>query len=99
MGCYINPKYIDKDKWLIRNGEWISDVDSSESPPVYKGLCRENKLPVVLVDNGLFYAAAVCYDEEEYNSFVLPPDPRPRTIFIVDKELLRSVADNPERIP
>ena len=98
MGCYVNPKGIKKDAWLKTNGRFICDVNEYSDIPVYEGLCHDNRLPVVLVDNGSFYAAAVCYNRDEYNRFVMLPDPRPRMIYTVEKGLLMGVVDIPDYI-
>ena len=98
MGCYVNPKGMKNDKWVTANGKYICDISEYDDVPVYRGLCNNNRLPVVLVDNGSFYAAGVCFDEQEYNRFTLSSDPRPRTIYTVDKELLKTVVDVPQYI-
>ena len=94
MGCYVNPKGESNHDWLEENGKCIEVLDNKEIP-VYSGLCNGGKLPVILVDNGSFYAAGVCFDEREYNRFTQPDDPRPRIIYTCDKELLKKVVDNP----
>lgn len=99
MGCYVNPKNgLTKEAWIKANGKYICDVDEFCDIPVYQGLCRDNMLPVIVVDNGSFYAIGVCFDEQEYNRFTRLSDPRPRMIYIVDKDLLKTVVDIPECI-
>lgn len=99
MGCYVNPnRGVKKEDWIKANGMYISDVNEYNDIPVYQGLCRDNCLPVILVNNGSFYAAGVCFDENEYNRFTLLPDPRPRSLYIVNKDLLKTVVDNPDYI-
>ena len=98
MGCYVNPKGMSNFDWLNKNAKCIGELDKLGDVPVYVGLCNNEKLPVILVNNGSFYAAGVCYDEREYNRFTLSDDPRSRVIYTCDKELLKKVVDVPEYI-
>lgn len=82
MGCYINPKDKSKEAFLILNG----------TPTLEPCEITETELPVCLVDNGLFTAAGIAYDEDEVDAF-LHPDPRPKRWYRVSRELLRTVSD------
>lgn len=53
-------------------------------PPLW-GDIPEDKALVVVVDNGLFEAAGLAYDEREYGAFT-HPDHRPRTYVLMDKD-------------
>lgn len=97
MGCYVNPKGEKNYEWLEKNARLIGELDKMEVP-VYKGLCTNGRLPVILVNNGSWYAAGVCFDEQEYLRFTVPDDPRSRIIYTCDKELLKQNVDMPERI-
>lgn len=83
MGCYVNPTDRSKEQWLMQNGQ-----------PVQRQLVQitADALPVCLVDNGMFTAAAVCYSESELNAFSLPNDPRPKFWFMVPRVSLRTVS-------
>lgn len=62
MGVYIDPKTGTKENWLKGHAiPWSSDKPWSETP--------EGHLPVFLVDNGSFTAAAIAYSEQEFNYF------------------------------
>lgn len=87
MGLYINTK-MDKEDWLIDN----SVAMRIQAPKNWESVYRDKNLPVVLVDNGPFTAAAVCFSEEEMKAF-LPSktDQRPRIWFIVPIENILGV--------
>jgi hypothetical protein len=86
MGCYVNPKNEDKESFLDRVGERIKSAINYDAIPV-------DKLLVVLVDNGLFTAAAVAYCKEEFMEFTKPTDFRPKLFFLVDIEDLKENSD------
>ena len=95
MGCYVNPQNETKEKWLEENGELIKGWfpgDKVHFKP-YEEYCINNKLPVIMVDNGLFRAAAVAYTESEFKVFTDPSDPRPRLFYVVDIDKLLEVSD------
>lgn len=81
MGYYINPKTETKEAWLSKNGvkSNMNEVQQCEIG---------EKVPVCLVDNGPFTAAAIAYDAGERDEF-LKPDHRPKIWFLVDRELLK----------
>lgn len=62
MGYYINPPDMTKEEFLNKYGILIkeSDVMANEFG---------NEFPVVLVDNGLFTAAGILYDDVERQSW------------------------------
>ena len=87
MGCYVEVS--DKKQWLIDNAKMVWDniqycPKFSEFPKGY--------LPVVLIDNGLFYALGVAYDEKEFEIFTDKRDTRPRSVWAVEIELLKKVS-------
>ena len=82
MGYYINPHGVSKEAWLIENGVHISET---EARSVFD---EGSDLPVCLVDNGIFTAAAVAYDTREFQAFTLPDDDRPKCWFRVPREKL-----------
>lgn len=82
MGYYINPPVVSKETWLIENGVHISET---EAHAVFdEGV----DLPVCLVDNCMFTAAAVAYDVREFEAFSMPDDDRPKYWFRVPREKL-----------
>jgi len=63
VGCYVNPSDGSKEDWLFANGEFTEKPKSFGSKP-------EGTLPVCLVDNGPFTAAAVAFDASEFKEFI-----------------------------
>jgi hypothetical protein len=87
MGYYINPKGMEKEEWLAENGMVI---------PRDGVLCtfEENtdSLPVCLVTNPGFTAAAIAYDEREAVAF-LREDGRRKVWYRVTKAALKPFYD------
>lgn len=88
MGCYVDPPNETKEKFLEREGR---EVESDYITQNYKQIKEKDKLPIVLVDNGPFTAAGVCYVEREFERFVRY-DNSPKRFFIVPIEKLKSVS-------
>lgn len=66
MGFYINPEEGTKEEFLEKNGAFFFIVRNGfQNRP-------EGKLPVILIMNPTFSAAAVAFSEEEYQHLVLP---------------------------
>jgi len=87
MGAYVNPKDISKEKWLNKNGTEIESINSIN----YNKL-DSNILPVVLVDNGAFTAAAIAFCQSAWERFIDPTDNRPKKVFLVDINKLHTVS-------
>lgn len=77
MGCYINPPNCTKEAYLEQHGTRVSEDD-------YAFKFDGAHLPVCLVDNGFFTAAAIAYNPRERDAF-LPTrqDNRDRLYYIV----------------
>ena len=89
MGCYVNPKNESKEVWLEKHGTVMPiNIDTS-----YNDYCEDECLPVILVDNGMFTAAGVAYDEREFQDFTSPMDLRPKRGYKVKIEDLKKVSD------
>tara|TARA_R110000803_G_scaffold67128_1_gene128735 strand:- start:379 stop:666 length:288 start_codon:yes stop_codon:yes gene_type:complete len=88
MGLYINPPEQSKEDWLHENGHL-----QLTTPEEFE----ENGLSVfvALIDNGIFTAAGVAYDERELTAF-LRPDDRPKKWYRVIKSDLVGVCDPDE---
>lgn len=81
MGYYINPSVGEKEDFLRDHGteiegEALTDHDFGSE-----------YLPVCLVDNGFFTAAAIAYCPEEMQAF-LYPDGRPKRWYLVKRKFL-----------
>lgn len=88
MGCYVNPQTGTKEEWLAENAQEMS------GPPHWgQGFDPKEQLPVCLVDNGPFTAAAVAYCERELEDFNLPTDHRPKRWFMAPVKELNYVSD------
>ncbi len=78
MGRYINPLTMSKEEFLYTVGKPIPRTFKwSELPEGY--------LPVVLVDNGNWSAAAICSDEADFQ-MCLEEEKRPIECFLLRVE-------------
>jgi len=78
MGIYLNPPMEDKTQWLLTHGSAIVRPGNLEE--VYP-----DHLPVCLIDNGHYNAAAVAFNEKELDR-LSRPDSRPKVWFSVPIE-------------
>lgn len=60
MGYYINPPGGDKVAWLLANGKRLQQAPTSRT---------EGTHPVCLINNGVFLAAGIAYDQGELETF------------------------------
>ena len=81
MGMYINPADTSKEDWLVQHGE------KTATPCAIS----DTHLPVCLVSNGFFNAAAVAYSPSELAEFSRPGDRRPKVWYKVSIADLRAV--------
>jgi len=85
MGYYINPKTgTTKQEWLKRYGDQMpaSDIlcEMAESPTL--------GIPVCLVNNRFFDAAAILYSKKEFKEFAAD-DGRSKEFFIVNIDAVK----------
>jgi hypothetical protein len=90
MGCYIDAEAIAPqtlEAWLAEHGKPLN-VSSLF-------LCELNstELPVVLVENFMFQAAAIAYDKTEIARFTRHDDVRPTRWFLVPRAELIKVSE------
>lgn len=86
MGFYINPANESKEEFLKREA-----LSSPFDVKIAWGSVPDGFLPVVLVNNGPFTAAAIAYCERELDELTSLEDTRPRKIFLIKTEKLLSV--------
>ena len=99
MGAYVNPEGIRKEEWLNLHGEPKGlSVGDQVAVPTYDSY-EEGTLPVVLVDNGPFTAAAIAFSKWEYKEFTKITDKRPKIFFAVKTDLLYPVSNLEEYLP
>lgn len=93
MGVYVNPQDETKEVYLEREGVEIGETDVETWFDVIwaNDADHKNRLPVCLVENMMFTAAAVCYCQGEIDEFTASPidDPRPRKWYSVPIEKLK----------
>lgn len=94
MGYYIQTDHIrEKGMYLVRHhgGQIIAKPEKLSDIP-------EGKALIVVVDNGPFEAAALAYNQDEFEAFIQPSDHRPKTFVVMDKELAYKLAGYKPRI-
>jgi hypothetical protein len=76
---------------------WADTEIISSAPASYQDI-PEGKALVVVVENQLFEAAGVVYNEQEFRAFTdTVHDHRPRTYLLMDRALAFKLAGVPER--
>jgi hypothetical protein len=83
MGCYVNPRDMSKEEWLLKHGRQV---------PLSECQVSTDEIPVCLVDNGAFSAAGVAFDQAELNAFS-SPDGRLKYWFMVPRAALYGDSD------
>jgi len=83
MGYYVQTDAVHgKVDYIVKNygGKVVSQPRNWPDIP-------EGKAPLIIVNNGLFEAAAYAYNQEEFLDFINPTDRRPKQFVLIDKEL------------
>jgi len=86
MGCYVNPRTETKEAFLLREGSMMQFAPTAAD-------ITTDSVPVCLVNNGPFTAAAVAYSANELQAFTPGHDPRPKLWFKVPRTALYQVSD------
>lgn len=93
MGAYVNPRNESKEMWLTKYAE-IVDWKPGDAVFPFDSFTREGNLPVILVDNGLFTAAGIGFDEREYKMMTdCTTDTRDKLLFSAPKDKLLEVSN------
>ena len=74
MGVYIDPANGTKEEWLKKHGQKFLTFRWN--------YLEAGELPVILVKNPAFTAAAIAFCEEEFDIFMNPRDERYKEIYI-----------------
>ncbi len=85
MGIYINPKRQSKEDWLQHN----CDTKEFETPSY--GDLKEGNLFVCLIDNGLFNAAGIAFNKNEFEAFAVTDRYRRKVWYQCSKDRLVEV--------
>ena len=89
MGCYINIQGEDKEDWLEKNGTFL---ECSPAAPHWNEIAQD-ELPICLVFNNTFTAAAIAFSEEEFNVFSRVDDFRLKAWFTAKIKDLYKISD------
>jgi hypothetical protein len=94
MGYYINPQTMTKEEFLATHAAEVdyATVSKFSYPPT-------DKIPVVLVDNRAFTAAAIAYSPLERDEFLDTRDKRPKKYFLVPLNVLNQAAGLDDNFP
>jgi hypothetical protein len=87
MGLYINPPNESKEAFLRREAKEL---------PLPPATLIPGKVIVCLVDNAVFKAAGVCFDQSELEAFAYPADGRRKQWYSIDREKLNGVCNPTE---
>ncbi len=100
MRYYINPTDETKESFLFSVGRcyFISFVIKQNINDFCVSDCRDNCLPVVLIDNVTFTAAGIAYSPEELDRYLNAPDTREKQLFTVPIDKLLEVSCLPKHI-
>ena len=84
MGRYLNPKGMTKENWLMGNAVIHGDpIDTNKGFPT-----KEGHFVVVYVLNSGFSACAHIGDQQDWDAFSVPSDPRPKVFLWVENKWL-----------
>lgn len=96
MGYYVNPPQRTKEAWLAE----FARATLGETPPAWADI-PPDCLAVVMVDNGMFTAAAIAVDEQAYKQYTAPTKRKrlwylvPTTRLLEVEPLLANVVQRP----
>ncbi|KKN25989.1 hypothetical protein LCGC14_0879270 [marine sediment metagenome] len=82
-----------KEQFLQEHGTLVNPLDYDKDASRVWATRQLNELPVVLVDNGPFTAAAIGYCEKEVVDFLDPDDPRSRVLYMVNVDDIALACD------
>ena len=93
MGAYVNPIGEEKEVWLEREGNLITEHEAATWDWLDWGEEHKERFPVCLVDNGPFTAAGIGFCQKEIDEFIDLSDLRPRKWYSVPIDKLLESSD------
>ena len=90
MGLYVEPGY-DKSKFVnelivTRRAQEFSPVISTDVLP---STIPNDQVIICLVNNGMFHALAVAFNDAEFKVFADPSDTRYKIFCVADKDVIK----------
>lgn len=89
MGFYVEPIDCTPTCWCEKNAQRILRSGLVE---IFDVLLAQNKLPVILIDQGSYMPAGIAYSKRELIRFLNPLDNRPKLCFVADIARLKEVS-------
>lgn len=90
----MNLPNMTKESFLNQFERVADPVDvTTGNIPLFKEFSEKGHVPVVLVDNMMFTAAGVAFNESEYDVFTRISDTRMRQVYSVPVKALNKVSD------
>lgn len=94
MGYYIEvPRPTEKARQIVE----LHGATHVHRPEKLSDIPADRAL-IVVVENGIFDAAALAYNQSELDAFTSPSDRRPKTFLMMEKNLAHKLARYEERI-
>lgn len=87
MGLYVNPESSSKEEWLRLNLRDLHRTGDAVTGAKHAEILAAGRVPLVLVDNGMFTALGVLYDQREAADFARE-DGRSKIFATVDRAAL-----------
>jgi len=84
MGYYLEVEGQTHGKANALAKEWDGRIESF--PPSFDVLKQSNEVLVVVMDNGFFEAAGICFSSDEQEAFCNPSDSRPKKFLVLSIE-------------
>lgn len=89
MGLYVNPARQSKESWLQEHARTVHRNGDEVIGERHAEILAQGRVPLVLVDNGIFTALGVLYSRREAEGFARA-DGRPKVFATVDRSALAS---------
>ncbi len=87
MGLYVNPTTQSKEAWVQQHAIALHRTGDAVTGGRHGEIISSGRVPLVLVDNGIFTALGVLYSQHEAEDFARE-DGRPKLFITVDRAAL-----------